>query len=344
MTTTHLLPPGYDPSIDRVPPRRVGCRSLVIMILLIFGVIGLCGGIAVFGIGAVSASREETPTVEETEETTQEPTPIVDHWGATGTALALITPTDTIQPSPTLDDWQLTGTSFFFVTQSPTITPTFSETPSPTMDYCWHLTPTATPSNTPIPVTPDQWAMTGTAVFLASATPTVPMTPTRQPPRAWCDITPEQTPTSVIPFEVFPTFTWHPQPTAVPQVTLSQGEWLGFQESFAPTPEVHITSEIIYITQPPEQIQIQIIITATPAIPTPNFELTGAWLAMTAFAQMTQSVTATPTNTPTATLTASFTPSWTFSPTNTPTATFTPTATATATPTPTETPTLEMTP
>src|SRR5690606_1335105 len=152
--------------------------------------------------GAASASREDT--IDETEEVTPEITAYVDAWSATGTALYFITPTDTVQPTPTLDEWEITGTALYFITQSPTITPTFSATPSPTMDYCWFLTPTLTPSNTPIPVTPDSWAMTGTHVFLASTTPTVPITPTQPPPRAWCDITPEQTPTPVVTFEVFP--------------------------------------------------------------------------------------------------------------------------------------------
>lgn len=347
MTKRDFYPPGYDFTLDRVPPRQVGCRSLLLWIGLLVLVLSLCGAGAVFGINSLRSPKGgQTPTVESSPTVEQSPT--LDRWIATGTALALVTPTNTTMPTATMDDWQLTGTALFYVTTTATETPTFTPTPTATMDYCWYLTPTATPTSSPVFVTPDAWAATGTAIFRDLTTPTPEMTPTPPPPRALCDealemlvrgeatqeLNPEDWPT------LGPTFTWLPPPTELPTERPVQPPMVIYQ-----TVESEQTPEIIYITQ---IAPVEVIITSAPIIierpvtvgpiiitatPGPTNTPTSSWTPTSTHTETpTPSATSTMTSTSTSTLT--HTPTWTLTPT--------PTATMTETPTPTETPTEEV--
>lgn len=152
----------YQPDLDRLPPRPgPGCRGL-----LIFGAALL----AVLGAGLTfwaSASNAPAPTT---------PAPTVTRETATEPAA-----TSTPSPTPTLDAWSITGTALVYATASPTI------------DFCWWLTPTATATAT-MQFTPDAWQATGTAIFEATNPPQLP-TATPDVPRAWCNVEITPTPT-----------------------------------------------------------------------------------------------------------------------------------------------------
>jgi hypothetical protein len=296
-TPITYAPPGYQVELDRLPPTgSSGCKRVAIMLIALIAIIGaLCGGITAF----VSATGDSTtPTPVQPSELPSENTP---------TAL----------PSPVIDDWSATGTALFFVIEEIT----------PTMDYCWFLTPSPMPSNTPLPVTPDEWALWGTQIAISTGTPTFTPAPTQPPPRAWCDvqtatltpsvvptidpssiaITPTQTPT------VLPTRTPAPPPTATPFPAIQEAQ----PQQAAPY-------------QPPQQPYVP------PAQPTPMPVIiiqTSAPVVVT----VVKVITAVPTATHTATATATETL------TSTPTATATHTATATATETLTSTPTETLT-
>lgn len=279
------VPPGYQPNLDRLPAQPAsGCRGFLITISLIAVV--LCGGgyMIVNHINALNAP-EVTPTPIPTSTPTDEPT------DAPPTA------------TPTLDPWSVTGTALINQTASPTFSPT------PTMDYCWFLTPTPTNSPT-LSYTPDHWQATGTAVFYLTTTPTPRLDPTRAPPRAWCDQVPEATNTPRRQLAdaqqtqaALPTFTL--TPTNTPRMAFPTVDTSG--------PSGSGSLPILPPTDPPPVI-------VEPLLPFP-----------TAVPTMTR--TRKPTKTPTATITLTPTA------TETPTATYTPTATETATDTPTVTPT-----
>jgi len=359
-----FVPPGYDPTINRVPHGAVDCRKLVMIGL---GLLVLCGllttGIA---YGAATLLSKPKPSIE-----TIAPTNTVDAWSATGTALAIITPTQLPSETPTptetstLDPWSETGTAIALSTATATFTPTSIFTASPTADYCGFLTPTIPPSPTPIQVTPDQWSMTGTAFFIATSTltPTPSATPTT--PRAWCDqynpaqqllaVTEEST------AEVFPTLplmspppTWTDQPAAA--APAAQGQHQQQPQVIYVTVPVQVTGNAPDNQQPIIVItQVRLIVTATPtatsrpsSTPTntataTNTDTPTSTETSTSTATFTDTATATstdtPTLTPTETYTATFTATATFTDTETDTPTFTPTftETPTETPTPTET-------
>lgn len=311
MTIREFFPPGYDPTLDRLPPRRINCRGLLILLALI--PLLACGGVVFFLSQQPTSATIDSGALATVEVTEVTAAPTLDGWIATGTALALVTPTQTSSPTP--DDWQLTGTALALATA--TATPS----PEPTQDYCWFLTPSATPSSTPVFVTPDRWAMTGTAIFRESNTATPEVTATQPPPRAWCDealvmlLNPTATPTLGAP-TMLPTFTWVPQPTQ--QQIEQQPQIIYVTQEVAPP-----TAEIIYITtepQPPIYIQPPPIVVTQPVyIQQPPIVITATPLPATATYTATHTATAshTPTHTATATFTASHTP------THTATATFT---------------------
>lgn len=91
---------------------------------------------------------------------------------------AIATETQAATETPTLDSWDMTGTAIANATASPTV------------DYCFWLTPT----NTPLPTveTVDSWGATGTAVYLATH-PHQTATPTPDFPKAWCNNRPTAT-------------------------------------------------------------------------------------------------------------------------------------------------------
>ena len=287
-TPIHYMPPGYQVDLDRLPPTtQSGCgRVLVLSLAGLITLALMCAG-AVFLV---------------TNATAQSPTPTA---AALPTDASILVSTETLTPTatavPTLDAWSMTGTALFFATAQVT----------PTIDYCWFLTPSPIPSNTPVPVTPDEWALQGTQIALSTGTPTLTPYPTQAPPRAWCDMpTATETP--------FPTFTGDasitvtatntptptPMPTRTPAPTAAPPQP---QAQAQPLPQPTAAPVIIVHTAAPVVITVVKVVTPVP------------------------SKTNTPTETPTATATET--------PTSTPTSTPTETPTATATETPTSTPT-----
>lgn len=329
-TPAELYPPGYDPTLDRQPPAAVDVRRLITMIGVLLALV-LGGAVVVLML-----TSNNTPTTEAIVVT-------LDDWSLTGTALANTTPTQTPTPTntpaatATLDDWSLTGTAAFFATQTPTPTLT------PTMDYCWFLTPSPVPTETPIPVTPDAWALEGTAIYLATQTLTPTPYPTQVPPRALCDyiptqevvIDPESTeevmidPSSLYPPSL-PTYTPYPTYTPPPPQE-ARTIYVTARPNTSNSAPV-IARTVIAITQ----VRPYLVVTATQMPPT---SLPSATPTLTPTA--TETPLETPTETATVTATATETATLTLTPTETPTATETATATATATPT--ETPTLTPT-
>ena len=313
-TPITYAPPGYQVDLDRMPPAEgSGCKRLAMMLLIAALLIGgICWGVSSFV--AAQAAPRETPT----------PLTLVPLQAATQTPTAI----------PTLDEWSATGTALFFATAQVT----------PTIDYCWFLTPSPVPSSTPLPITPDAWALQGTQIALSTGTPTFTPVPTQAPPRAWCDLqtpifTPAFTPfplSTVDPMMVTVTTTLTAQPTHTPALPATA-------TYFPPIQEVQPTAQQQYI--PPAQSQY------VPPAPAPVIIVqTAAPIQITVIKVVTAVPSKTPLPTATSTATASATP--TSTPTETPTATATqtlvPTETATemptSTPTPTETllPTLEV--
>lgn len=307
-TPVTFVPPGYQPDLDRLPPAtNQGCGRLVGFVLL--GIIVL--GAIVLGVyGYISnATASPIPPTRTSE-------------------LALIIPPTEAPLTP--DGWAMTGTAVYLATVTPTL------------DYCWFLTPSPTPSPTSVPLTPDAWGLTGTAVYLQTGTPTATPLPTLAPPRAWCDLqTPTLTPlplgrlgtreavTTTIPTStLFPTL---PPTAARPaaQAPVAQPD----TGSGSSNPVVQQPPNIVVQTQP-----VIVVVTATPqptGIPTATPTMPTATLTATASATATVTATQSPTmapETPTATSSATATA------TATETATETPTTTPTATPT--ENPTL----
>lgn len=164
---TTILPSGYKPDLDRLPPQPgSGCVRTLMLIVAFFAIVG---GIIFAVVSIVNASRQ--PAILEL---TPVPTRAV-----TQTETVHAAPTSS--PTSTLDNWSLTGTALIFATASAT------PTASPTQDFCGFLTPTATASPT-LPYTPDAWMKTGTAVFYLTSTATPHLDPTATTPRSWCDV------------------------------------------------------------------------------------------------------------------------------------------------------------
>lgn len=214
-----IVPAEYQIDLDRVPAQPAGgCGALL---LVICGLIGLAGG----GLWLLtSQAAAQLP--------------------ATETAIPLETltasPTFTDSPTQTLDAWDMTGTAYAMATVSPTV------------DYCFWLTPTVTPLPTVAVV--DDWMATGTAIYEATH-PYQSPTPTPDVPRAWCNTIPSDTPT-VTPTETpgAPTLIPTEQPTDKPAPPAHSGSGSG---SYPPTaPPV-----IIQPTVQPTVIQLP---TSTP--------------------------------------------------------------------------------
>lgn len=293
---THVAP-GYFPDLDRLPPSSSSGCGRIVMILLagIFAIIVICGGTMIL-VSSAFAKPPETPTP-----LTLVPLGQDEPLGTLPTSL----PTEIA--TQTLDAWSMTGTALAFAVASPTL------------DFCWHLTPSPAPSETPFPVTPDSWALTGTAVALSTGTPTNTPYPTQAPPKAWCDF-------------ITATFTPFPLPTIDPSMITATGTpTIAPTRTPAPPPtatyfpaiqEVQPQQPAQYV--PPAATQAPVIIVHTAA----PIQITVIKL-----------VTAIPSRTPVPTATSTATETPTTTPTATETPTLTPTATATATPTPTSTPT-----
>lgn len=179
----NYMPPDYIPSLNSPlerpsNPNGGGClKSLIIGLIFLSVIAGLFWyGISFFIPKNYEVTITLAPTLSSFEEL---------YWTNT--------------PVPTLDDWSATGTALLYATASPTL------------DYCWFLTPTATASPTLI-YTPDAWQRTGTAVHLATNPPQT-IIPQPTTPRSWCDYqTPTFTPLAL-------TFNNSSESTAIPSAT-----------------------------------------------------------------------------------------------------------------------------
>jgi hypothetical protein len=327
-----FVPPGYREDLDRIPPSgKTGCFRIAGLSAAALAVVGLAGFIVLSIINANQPASQNTiqsitqiPTSTPPATATNPATATVDSWGATGTALALITA-------------------------------------SPTLDYCWFLTPSPTPSNTPLPVTPDAWAATGTAIALETGTPTHTPPATQAPPRAWCDyvsqatatltplaiprrpgsqaaeatdeLTEEANPPLYLeqPLRSSPTRTAHPTSTPLPPLILNTSA-----PPSAGQPPATSLPPIQLNTSVPVVQTIVVIVTATPVAQNPTATRTAS-PTNTPSATATHTATTTATNTPSATATATHTLTATETHTATTTATETHTATATETHTATAT-------
>lgn len=252
-TPVTFVPPGYQPDLDRLPPREAGgCGRYILLALFGLGLIVFI----VFGMITITGQgQEEEPMIL---------TLVPMNEGAAATA------TDLPSETPTIDDWSLTGTAMLFVVASPTL------------DYCWFLTPTASPSLTPLPVTPDSWGIEGTRIALLTGTPTATPLPTQAPPRAWCDL--EISPTATFtPWAIRQEVTEEPTPlpTAIPtSLPVAQPTGLNpIAQNMSQTPLpisnqplIQRGEQVIVVQTQPPQIIIQtkeiinvVVITATPA-------------------------------------------------------------------------------
>jgi hypothetical protein len=301
--------PGWLEDLNRNPPKEAtGCGRIIVLCLVGIGVIAaMCGGLVWFiqSRGGKAADPAMLTLVG------TPPATVEFHAGAA------------------LDDWSLTGTALALATASPTL------------DYCYFLTPSPTATNTPLPITPDEWAMTGTAFKLATGTPTGTPLPTQAPPRAWCDL---QTATfTPFPLPQLPAAETTAEPAAplVPVLPTS-------------TPVLTVTATLYpaidtLVQNPPRQSQ-PVQPPAAPAQPETILIVQTQVVVVyqTAAPAPTRLVIVTATYTPTFTATATYTPTATETPTETytptPTATETETPTATATPTETLEPTATTVP
>jgi hypothetical protein len=152
-----IVSSGYQPDLDRLPPRSYGCGCTSGIVILVLALIasGAFGVLFVMNAPSPATSAMEITPATSTDEPTSAQTATLDDWSATGTALYL-------------------------------------KTVVPTVDYCFWLTPTATTAT--LVYTPDAWQATGTAIYLAT-NPHVPPTSTPDIPRVWCNNIPSPTPT-----------------------------------------------------------------------------------------------------------------------------------------------------
>lgn len=309
-TPITYVAPEYKPDLDRLPATGAGGCGRIVLILVIglIAILSICGGT----IYLVSARRASAATISLTA------APEASSLPASGES--------TPSPTYTLDAWAVQGTALALITASPTL------------DYCWFITPSPEPTNTAVPVTPDAWALEGTSIALSTGTATNTPEPTQAPPRAWCDFATEaftpfplpsidagsmtatQTPTTTL----TPTSTIEPTPTYYPLIQEAQPP---AQAPYVPPAQAQATSVPVIIIQTSAPVSITVIKVVT-AVPT-----------------RTPLPTVTATSTATETATATLTPTETATATLTMTATLTPTATPSETPTETATywPTLEET-
>lgn len=147
-------PPGYDPTQDRLPPRRASLGPLLTCGAGILAAVVFCA----FAGGLFISSRTSTASAVTQ---TASPSATLDDWSATGTAMYHLTFTPTITPTPTatgaptytpaptltVDDWSATGTAIYYLTATAaTPTPWPTETLMPTY--------TPPPTYTPAPRQP----------------------------------------------------------------------------------------------------------------------------------------------------------------------------------------------
>jgi len=325
-TKITVVPSGYQPDLDRLPPAKASCGGCLWALILLMLVAGV-------GVGAyyVLSSPEETPQEPQSSITLNT---LVPEATATQTATMdycwFLTPTLEAMPTiqVTLDTWQIKATDDSFLTGTPTAT--------------------ALPTSEP----PKAWC---NDVLTMEAQPTATWTPygggfaTRIPRLDSVSSTITNTPQPIMPTAV-PSSTLFP--TLIPQVNSVQ------QPITQPQQEpVIVIQTVVVIEKVKVKDKVTVIVTATPTatftptdipevteeptIPTgtPTIEPT-LIPSVTIEATLTPTLTNTPTETATFTATATFThtptatliPTSTLFPTLIPTATDMPTETATETP------------
>lgn len=310
MRREHIAP-GYDPALDRRPPQPMR-RILIVFFLAIAGVLAV---LIYMGARVVNGSSEPVSV----------PTMMVLPPTNTASATPSRTPTMTLMASP--DAWGATGTALARATQTETPTQT------PEIDYCGWLTPSPTPFPT-LEHTPDAWGATGTAVWELdhpTATPwglprelclEVPQwTPTFTPyplPRIralGAEATAEASPVGALPPDIQPIIDAAVAyavaatiqaglPTQEVRTIEVPVEVPGPERIVEQQVEVQVPVEVpIYMTVPP------IYITAPPIVITATASSTPVatdvpYVPLTLVPTYTNTPTATPTSTPTATGTA----------------------------------------
>jgi hypothetical protein len=225
MTKREHVPPGYDVRLDRRQPPPLGCAKIFVgFLILLVALVPLGWGVVTL-LAQQQRSTVAIPTVALLPSATVPP----------------VTPTATASLTP--DEWAIYGTQLAIATASPT------------MDYCWWLTPSPVPTATPI-YTPDAWQLRGTEIYLAEH-PAQP--PTLAPARELCTSFPTWEPTAI--------FTPYP----LPELRSGQSQLDAVQATVAaafagPT----ATPESFIINAPPVREiyrDVYIIVTATPSTP-----------------------------------------------------------------------------
>lgn len=318
-TPVTVVPPGYQPDLDRLPPEGAGCSKGCVWIVIVAMLLGGAGLGAIYFLASPETPEEPLSNIA-TNTLVPQPT-------ATQTATMdycwFLTPTIEAIPTieVTLDTWQIKATDDSFLTGTPTATdlPT-SEPPRawcnepPTMEATATLTPYGIPTDIP------HFDIDTTATITDAPQPVSTTFPTVAP-------------TSTL----FPTPI--PRSNAVQQTgTTGQSE------------PVIVIQTVVVVEKVKVKDKVTVIVTATPTATEDIPEVTEEPTISTEIPTATDiptiepTLTFTPTNTPTATATYTNTPTVTHTATNIPTSTLfptlIPTATATDIPTSTEEPTL----
>lgn len=306
-TPITVVPPGYKPDLDRLPPQQAGgCKGC----LWIFVLILLIAGIGVGVVFALAPKSESIPTIIPTRITE-----IIPSATATLDYCWFLTPTN--EPLPTievtLDQWQLKATDDAFQTGTPTVTPLATVVPprawcneTPVVDATATFTPFQIPSDVPILEFVPTETITNTPVPTHTAIPTAVPTSTLFP-----TLVPRDNPVNI------------QQPATQPETIIVVRTVVVVEE----------TVKIITATPQPTSTLLPTIALEETEEPTllPTFTATDVPMI-------------TATLIPTVTASSTLNPTSTFTPTSTVTNTFTPTATATFTATLTATATLTHTP
>lgn len=305
-TPLTVVPPGYKPDLDRLPPKEHGgCKGIFVWLLILFIVCGAIIGMIMMVISSKQpqevASQNNSGLVSVFTDTPA-PTATLDYcW--------FLTPTIEAQPTIyiTPDEWQAYGTQTALQTGTPTSTP--HPTQAPPKAWC-----------------NDVVEATEELLLVASETFTPYQLPSDIPFIEYDDIpttniTDTPAPTSTAIPVLRPTSTLFP--TLIPRVHNQSGQTVQ-----TITERVVVVETKIVIEKVEVETVKQVIITATPQ-PTNTLE---PEITDEPTLPPTETATYVPTSIPTETPTATMT--------HTNTATFTPTATMTYTATPQPTATL----
>lgn len=315
-TPVTVVPPGYQPDLDRLPPQGAGGCMRGCMMILVFIII--LGGIVVGAIYALSANNQpeiEAVTMVVTQASQQPPfaptaTATMDYcWFLTPTIEAI--PTIAV----TLDQWQMKATDDSFLTGTPT--PTELPTQEPPRAWC---------NQTPVMEATATWTPYGipTDIPHLEFEPTETITDTPFPTNT---AIPTPVPTSTL----FPTLI--PRDNTAIQQPQTGSQPVVVIQTVIVVEKVKVKDKVIkVVTATPQPTATVMIpeVTDEPIIPTIEPTLIPTVAA-------TDTLTFTPTETPTFTATYTPTATYTHTPTATYTATLIPTSTLFPTLIPTET-------